>query len=559
MIGCRSWKGDQEDSGALPVVARAGLLGCVMGLWALLVFSCSWSAPNSDLVRASEAGRPEVRGVPPWGAVESGGGARVEGKPTQGSRLERVGPWIIDLDRLVELWPEARGVAALEDAFELEIVYEDRVFEIPTHLFPGPVRVIPFADNDTTRDAAGDSVERGDAELARLVPHGSLLLAVKSHRPMRRRLSVTRFAGAAAEELGLADTHLSVVVGIERNGAPGIATVSMPQGYAGGRIGDNRSPPVFLTPVWPKSLSAAQIEEFESNIRTYLVGFHSVGRFSFRYFHGDQLAAHDEDSVLEHVAQMIRAVSGDQAARAWFSRTEQQFYCSELAYLAFSAGLTLPLNAETMVPIVGEDVWRRFAMEIERHSEDGQSAFTKLSRNPFVSAIDLTLASADFESIDKLVPSSAHGSSMVFPPMSAVDIVEMFLRHTVPRETLGESDGALLQAAVLEEIGADVIRLIRAAGMSSSDEELVRMRSLLKELQHIVATSFADYSTFRKTIEPVLHEARKALSGGHPEGVGLFALPSLFHLVAEGEWPSGRLGLRYVGHGVPFSVVMRAH
>src|SRR5262249_25570046 len=158
----------------------------------------------------------------------------------------------------------------------------------------------------------------------------------------------------------------------------GAITVNNPQTYEQGKFGDEQYAMVFLRPVYPSYLSAAQKKAFETNVRTMLLGFNAVTNFPGDYNGGDPLGGRDPDHVREYVKEMVLALNGDATARDWFTKKENQVYCAELAFLSFSAGLLVPLNDATMVPLVGADQWKKFQDIIAKHDAGQPTALTQL-------------------------------------------------------------------------------------------------------------------------------------------------------------------------------------
>src|SRR5262249_25100292 len=126
-------------------------------------------------------------------------------------------------------------------------------------------------------------------------------------------------------------------------------------------------------------------------------------------------------------------------------------YCAELAFVSFSAGMHVPLNDETMIPLVGDEAWAKFKEFVAAHNAGKESPFTTMNQNTRASLVrDLTIADGSLEPIGDVAPGSAK-DKLAFQPMTMSDIVEQFIRTHMPRELLGEQL-APLQGKVLEQM-----------------------------------------------------------------------------------------------------------
>jgi hypothetical protein len=138
--------------------------------------------------------------------------------------------------------------------------------------------------------------------------------------------------------------------------------------------------------------------------------------------------------------------------------------------------------------------------------------------------------------------------------MTMSDIVEHFMRTHIPREQLGESV-APLQGAVLAQMKPGLLEAMAIDKLPADNPIRVAVDALFQQIVQVVSTSHADYTAFRRALDPLLAQARQMTGPRADNGVGLFVPPSLFHVVAQGKHPGGLLGLRVVGHGLHVSVV----
>jgi len=522
---------------------------------------------------------------------------------------------------------------------------------IPTHIFPRtdsdePVRLIPYADMDEVTTADGD-VLRGDVGLAQHFAPGEIGFAIKHHRPEHREIDLTstdpEAVAALKEHFKLQDTHIMLVVGVNRNAGfvpggskerpvaleaqPGVITLNNPQTYPNmrdgypGRFGsshyseetgrmelDPEYAPIFFKPAFPPYIHAAgQEQAFIDNIRTMIVGFNAVSKFPVGNYNGnDPLAASTPEKIHEHVAMMIRAIAGDEAALRWWNQPENLIYCAELAHVAASAGLLVPLHPAYVVDeaqLVDLETWDRFQAEIDAHMAGRphcrgrgdncgpyrDSSFAKLNYNKLVRSVAITAAPDSlrpaWEYAADLAPEergqyetakSRLEEQLAFHPMTMADIVGSFLSVHVSRQDfsgrympeMARVQGALLsgmQEGILESmgLGQSQIEAALAADDYATHDQLTASRAavgqLFARMVPIVADeTFENMDAFLKALEPSMEEAR-LITG--QRGSAVFSPPSMFHLVAHGKWNTvtyaapGLLGLDYVGHGLHFSVL----
>lgn len=457
-------------------------------------------------------------------------------------------------------WPGDTPMETIEDAFRVRLIVDEHsTIAADTHLFGQTVNVIPYHDGDQVTDASGALVDRGDSVIARYFPAGEIGFSIKHHRPSHRTLALEgRSTAEMITDFKLQDTHIGVVVGIVRDGKQGAITLNNPQHYEAGRFGSAKYPTIFLKPAYPPFLSEEQRAIFRDNIRTMLVGFNAVSKFPLKYNGDDPLGAHDLESLTRLSTMMVRAIAGDEEARRWFREDENHLYCAELAHVAASAGLMLPLNSPTFAPLVGEEVWNAFTQQVELHNRDEPSAFTELNQNRYVAEIELRVAPESLQRVTAYGPPGWGGDlSLAFRPMTAADVLDLFLKIHVPRETHGESL-ATVQARLLESMKPGIFAALGLNRVPIDDPRRIAVDRFLVQLTEVVGTKYKGYEDYRAAVEPLLQGARSLLAARGDEGEGLFIPPSLLHLAAQGRWPDGLLGLRYVGHGLHFSLVRAA-
>lgn len=478
-------------------------------------------------------------------------------------------------------------LTGLEEAFTLQMQLGSKTYNVGSHLFGGKVNPIPYGDEETVVDASGHK-HRGDDAVAQYFPPGAIGFAIKHHRPFHRvlrmqaevnpnlplselagkplpgPLSVSREPGLgmAKEEIKLQDTHIEIVMGVMRDGKPGVITVNNPQDYQEGGFGDENIsgdyPMVFTRPVLPAYVPEKIRALFIENIRTMAVGFNTVSKFPPNYDGGDPLAANTPEKVREHVKMMVKAVAGNEEARDYFRRPENFMYCAELAFVSTTAGLLVPLNQKSMEQLgVAPEEWEQFKVQVALHNQhdaEKPSFFVRHNRNFRLHLIQL----ADLSQLETLKPVAEYsdvpgkeGQKLAFQPMTMADIVEGFMRLDFPRKEMGE-DLAPYQARALVLMKPGLLQMMALDPLSP---QAMAVSMLYDQIVATVEKKYASYDAFRAAVAPLLQKAR-GISGPIGTGQGLFTPPSLFHFVLKGiNTEGGLITLQYVGHGLHYSLV----
>ncbi|MBW2702763.1 MAG: hypothetical protein JRF33_18230 [Deltaproteobacteria bacterium] len=465
-----------------------------------------------------------------------------------------VSPYEADLAKVMQIWPGPQ-IDSIEQAYTVQVDLGEIKFGAPTHLFGVPVNIIPYSNDDGVTDAEGGAFPLGDQEIAQLFPPGQVGYAIKHHRPQYRTLNVAGMEDDMKEHMKLQDTHIEIVVGVWRDSQHGAITINNPQGYEDGLFGTAHYPMIFVKPVFPEYLSGAQLTSFMDNIRTMVVGFNSVSNFPGDYNGGDPLAANSPDKVREHVDMMVRSIAGDTLARDFFLDPANEIYCAELAHVATSAGMLMPLNAGTMVPRVGQDTWDLFIAELEKHNAGDSSTFTELNDNGRVALVELSLAPEDLLPAPDYAPAdiqAAERQKLAFQPMTMADIVASFMRTHVPREQLGEQM-APVQGMLLEKMKPGLLEAMAMDQIPAEDPRRQAIDGLFAQLVSVVSTPYDNYAAFQTALAPLMDQARMMTGPRDDTGKGLFVPPSLLHIIAQGKHNGGMIGLLYVGHGLHVS------
>ena len=472
--------------------------------------------------------------------------------------------WYVDIEKLNRLWPGDRTIRKVEDAFTVRVILGDKYsIEVPTHLFGDKTVIIPYADEDNIIDASGNPIERGDSEIAKYYLPGEIGYAIKHHRPAHRILAPENASPEINEDIKLQDTHIEMVIGVERDSQPGAVTLNSPQDYQNGRFGDPNYPMIFIKPDYPDYLTGDLQKAFNDNIRSMMLAFNAVSDFPGNYNGGDPLGVWNIEKVTEHCKKMVLAIAGDESvsseALAWFQRPENLIYCAELAHVASSAGLFLPLNDETFVPLVGEMTWKRFIDICRDHNNGMKTPFVDLNRNKLAALVKFQIAPESLRPVFKYAPDgeqTTEARKLAFKPMTMADILEQAIRSYFPREDIGE-ELAPIQAIILETMRPGLIKMLGMDTLPENDPRRQTVEELYSAIVDVTGRQYHDYSAFRKALEPHL-EAARMITGPRPgtqTGEGFFVPPSLLHLVAQKKYGGGILGLNYIGHGLHFSLV----
>ena len=469
-------------------------------------------------------------------------------------------PYEADVEAMNSIWSGDSPMDNPQDAFVVDIDLGEAQFTAPTHLFDSPINVIPYADGDDVTDANGEVMERGDRVIAQAFAPGVIGFTIKHHRPSNRTMTPHDIESDIKEQVKLQDTHIGIVVGVNRDGEPGAVTLNNPQSYEGGRFGSPSYPMIFVKPSWPDYLPSGKHWDFNHNTLLMLAGFNAVSNFPGDYNGGDPLAAHNVERLQEHTEMMVRAITGDEEALAFFEDPANLVYCAELVFLGTSAGLHFPLNAETMVPLVGEEVWRDFVAEVEKHqSDEEESAFASMNSNPMIDYVPLTLPSDELKPAYEYAPNPdqlAH--KLAFKPMTMADIVQQFLRTHVPRQHLGEQM-APVQGQLLAAMKPGLLEAMAMDEIPEEDPRRIAVDQLFDGIVDVVSTPHESYEAFLQSVAPLMEQARHVTGPreGDDSGSAFFVPPSLYHVVAQGKHPGGLLELDYLGHGIHVSATYR--
>ncbi len=498
-------------------------------------------------------------------------GCSSEDPTEQSENVTALSGYTVDFERLNAQYPDGAEMKTLADPWTALVKIGDKTIAAPTHLFGDVVNIIPYSNDNNLSDANGEEFARGDMVISKYYKPGKLGFALKMHRPERRVVDLnTSDAANMKEDFKLQDTHLGAVVGVEQaeHGMPGVITLNNPQTYEDGAWGDPTYSMIFLEPVFPGYAVAYQ-NQYEDNIRSMLVAFNAVTNFPGDYNGGDPLGANTPDKLRDYTKRMVLAITGDEESRQWFKKEENLAYCTEMIFMAYSAGLIVPLNKAGMEPIVGAELWQKFILEVDKHNKgvdefiatgsvSDPSEFVKLNGNKRSQLVRMTLAPDNLLPMAELAPDPEQARKlMVLTPMTMADIVQQFMRTHIPRQLIGEGLAAA-QAGVLEKMKPGLLEAMALDQVPADHPNRVAVDAVFADIVQTVGKEYPSYKAFRAALEPLMEKAR-TITGPRPgddTGKGLFVPPSLFHIAAQGEF-HGLIGVQYVGHGVHTNNVVK--
>ena len=524
--------------------------------------------------------------------------------------------------------------------------------ESPSHLF-GNDTWVPYADQGlmTTTlegvrlsDGTVGAALRGDAELVGALcknGEGDLGISLKHVAPQYRVLDPSTID---KEAMKLHDTHIQLwVCAKDATGKLRAITLNNPTNYAKesqsydgsgfaqekvyGAFGTRAYGTIFLRPqygalgsqaqqtlVGPDGKTIALWRAFHENFRAMAVLFNSISWFPVDYNGNDPLAAYSPDAVRQHVAMMVHAVIGTPGARDWWLNDVTHYiYCAELAHLAASAALLVPLNQAHVVglkapagfPAIGEAHWQAFTAELAKHNavaslggtlsaqdlratyigkknrlNTGEDAVPFANHRPgAISRIKLPL------SPDGLMPFASYTARatecadparqdepdcLAFVPLTVADMVQNFLAIYVPRYLayqVSDPAAASQAEAGYAEVQAQLLvgmkpALYEAMSLTGSTPQEVQGRAAVSTIIDtlaapggVIRAHYTSYAAYQQALAaaPAMIQARALVSAG-PKPSSYFSPPSLFHLAALGR-NAGLLKLDYVAHGIHFSLM----
>jgi len=430
----------------------------------------------------------------------------------------------VDLTKAAAVWSKVFG--SIEDLFSTVTELPGDKVKVTSHMMGASKDDLKFLAYD---DASGLS----QPMLAKDIRRGEIVISIKHHSP--------KPDANPLEALKFQCSHIQIAVGVKQ----GVMTINNPQGYEEGLFGHADYPMIFVKPTFPATVAPAQAKHYIDNIRTWSVIANTFSVFPGDYNGGDPLSCMTRDQVINFGKALVRALLGDEVARAWLKEPEQRLYCAELAFMVLNLGLYFPLNESQL----GQDF-----VAVQRALVEKQ--FLIENDNPHITSVDLTIAPSTLVSIDSICAiSEATGpfwSGLAIMPFHSADIITQFIQRTIPRQKLGEAEGAKFQTLLLDQIRPMLSQFLSL----ETQEEIVHFNSLVDRAKAVVEKAHDSYESFRTALEPVLRElATFSLENGMayipPHCFLIRATDSITHQHSTG----GLLGWEYVGHGIHQSIL----
>ncbi len=466
----------------------------------------------------------------------SSGGVASE-PPKKYARDPAPAAYKVDLDKARALF--GAEYATESDLFSIKTPLSDgRVIKAPTHMMGQTEDAIRFIAYD---DAWG--VQQQDA--ARFFAPGEIAISIKHH-------CLTPEEG---EQMKLQCTHIQTVVGINTKRGPGVITINNPQTYEASPFGSEIYPMIFVKPVFPAGVSPQMQRAYVNNIRTWLIIANTFTVFPEDYDGGDPLATRSVGQIRALGDKLLEALAGDKTAINWFESGENNVYCAELAHIALNLGIHYPLNVASL----GTGRFKMLSEQIKTKE------FLARNENANAALVDLDTSPEDLQPIGDLLglqitepnAEDPFGDGLAIEPFTLADILEQFIRKTIPREQMGETV-ASAQSALLKSAQPQLLKVTAMDQLPESAPQRQAVTALYTELILLVNQSYSDYSAFREAIRPLMAQAR-ILASPKTNGAGAFVPPHCFLVRAtdaiQGKSAQGVFNWQYLGHGLHASVL----
>ena len=410
------------------------------------------------------------------------------------------------------------------ELFQTTTEFTDKKIVADTHLIvndPAKINLIAY----------DDGLGEKQTDLKKYFQPGEIGISIKHHSPHPEE--------GLSEHIKLQCSHIQVVVRTK----DGVITVNNPQDYQQGLFGDPSYPMIFTKPVFPDSLTPAQVQAYIQNIRTWLVIANTFTVFPGNYNGSDPLTCLDKTKILKMGKSLVGAIQKNPHDLEWLQNPEQHAYCAELAYLALNLGLYFPLNKQHLGS----------AFEFVKKELESKK-FLDSNNNKHIKNIDIAMADDSLAPIDNLISLSGSGqfwNGLAVTPFSIADMIEQFIQRTIPRHDLGEAEGSKYQPLVFEKIKPMLKEFLE---IENTEAEPVFDQAIIK-VSKIVSTRYPSYTDFRNALMPVFKELEEiSLKYGHayvpPHCFLIRATDSISH-----QKQNGVLGWKYVGHGLHSSLL----
>lgn len=378
-------------------------------------------------------------------------------------------------------------------------------------------------------------------DVCRHVLPGEWYIGMSHHNPKNRHITRQKLQDdeEGIELLKFNISHIRNYIGVRHSdGTLGVVSIDSPRSYAinndGGVINPKDYPSVLIRVKFDASISQAEQRAYINNTRTWCMLFNKITKFPPEYNGKDNLMTNSHKKVLEFGRNVINALAGSGSALRALHSQSQQVYCSESGiHLALNLGLNVPLNQATITSLYGSSTWQTVKTAIAKdkdfwkngaypdfygHGSDGYTQNSGLNR-----LVDMELAP------DWLAPlkQRQHGKSLhndlAFKPWTAADMIEYFIKHSVPREGRETWDVSNAQAELLTWAKPGIFFSIGFTPDNPPPPELVMIfDSLIAKVRKV----YGSYQEFRQAITPELVAAQKVVAP-KTQGEGAFVPPHM--------------------------------
>ncbi len=411
-----------------------------------------------------------------------------------------------------------------DDMFKIHFKFsDDKVISSDVHALYREAKLLKYIPYD-------DFMETNQIELIEALKEEGILIAVKNH--------VIKPEQDFKEQMKLHCSHIQILTLTEINGKLGAMTINNPQAYQNGLFGEPDYPMTFIRLKFPGGLKEEDRKGFIKNIKTWLLILNTFTVFPEDYNGGDPLSALTHDEILEYGDHLLRGLCGYLDSINWLKKAENHLYCAELAYMALNLGLKYPLNSK----YIPENLIEKICEEIQTKK------FLDQNENSYIKGVSIELSSESLEPIGEDINA--------IEPFYMSDMIESFIKHTVPRFKNGE-DCKKYQAILYEQsIGA----LKSMAPDVFNSKMSHKIDNILAEITELLLAEYPSYESFRMALDKkllTLNTTVREISGKDK----IYIPPHAFLIrMLENELENkikGVLGFEYFAHGMHKSILVQ--
>lgn len=403
----------------------------------------------------------------------------------------------------------------------------------PTHMLglkEAELKFYPYDDLKGTKQG----------ELTKILEPGEVGIFIKHHSP--------KPDADEKEQMKLQCTHIGLMCGVKNeDGSNGVITINNPPGYQQGLFGAPDYPGILVKVKFPEGVSKEQKLQYMENMQTWLALLNTYTKFPPDYNGGDPLGTRSVSQCKDLGNRVISALLGNEADRAWLQKDENMVYCAELAHLALNLAIHYPLNK-------GQLGDRFDGVKAKLTAGD----FLQGHQNQYIGQLTRKMAPETLKPILEIVrreatepdENRAFGDGLAIRPFTISDMVEEFIRATLPREKLGEHL-ADEQKMVLEKAWPGILEATGIGALPPEHPAQAQVAQLKAGLLQVIGTEHESYAAFRGALKPLMMAARK-ITNPRGDGTGAFIPPHAYLVRATesmtGKPVDGVVGFEYAGH-----------